>query len=61
MIGMLAPRNNLRVKNAKQQVKRKAIFIFRSGTQKKKTYTHTHINIEKNEANLTNTRLKFLK
>ena len=42
MIGVLSTQNNLRVKNARQPVKRKAIlhFYMRSGTQNKKTFTH---------------------
>jgi len=43
MIGVLATRNNVRVKNARQPFKRKDIFyMFRSGTQaNKQTKAHT--------------------
>ena len=42
MIGPLAARNNLRVKNARQAVKRKDVEMFRSGTQGQRKQRNAH-------------------
>ena len=46
MIGVLAARNNLKVKNARQPVERKDVLMLRSGTQEQ-TDINTHENKDK--------------
>ena len=59
MIGVLATRNNLGVKNARQPVKRKDI-LHVSVRDTKQTNIDTHTEIEINKVKLTTSRLKFL-
>ena len=47
MIGALAARNNLRVKNAREPVKRKNVQMFRLGTQEQRKQKNAHKELSK--------------
>ena len=47
MTGALAARNNLRVKNARQPVKRKDVKMCRSGTQEQRKQRNAHKELSK--------------
>ena len=49
MIGVLATRKNLRVKNSRSQLKEKIHYMLRSGTPKTQTNKQTNIDTHKQE------------